>query len=472
MKLFFLLISLVFLVTNTPAQSKRIDSISRLPEIKQSYYEMGISGCKVMYLQMDYGKSNFTINQQMAVDDLKNATIAGIDLVYSDFPTKADFSVLNKKRFETLKKILPSVFLNSLGKTSFRKIRQTSARNKTEAGYLQHGFFIYYRPKADTTLIKSELKKLAHLIKKPAVTKADGYSIDSGVKYCTVFSFYTDTTGYIHPLRENFVRKTTKIAVRDIYADKIYEEKFFKEYYNEASKFDSVFYVLDINKDSCDFFTGVYNYDSFDTTVSAVFKRHNWDKAMVIADVTGSMYPYTSQLLLWLKLKTHDGLKRSFIFFNDGDDTPDEKKINGKTGGIYPIATSKYEEVEEVIIKAMKAGCGGDAPENNIEALLTADKLCGTCDTIVMIADNWAPVKDIKLIAALKKPVKIILCGVYGAINPDYLNIARKTKGSIHLIEKDIYELSKMHEGDMIEISGRKYKIVDGEFKEIVKKII
>ena len=218
--------------------------------------------------------------------------------------------------------------------------------------------------------------------------------------------------------------------------------------------------------------TGVYNYNSIDTTVSTVFSRHQWGKAIIIADVTGSMYPYTGQLLLWLKLTSSDGLKRPFVFFNDGDNKKDDEKIIGKTGGVYSVITSKYDEVEKTIIKAMEAGCGGDAPENNIEALIRADKLCNSCDSVVMIADNWASVKDISLLSTIIKPVKIVLCGVYGPINTDYLNIARKTKGSVHLIEQDIYELSKMKEGDVIEIKGRKYKIIEGEFKEVVKKII
>lgn len=471
MKTSLQLIALLLCFSFGYAQTNKIDSIISLPEIKKPYYEMEVSGSKVMFLPMEYGKSNFSINQQLAVQELKKADIAGLDLVYSDFPPKADFSILNKKRLETLKKILPSLFSNS-NKTLFRNIRQTGARNKTEASYLQHGFFIYYRPKPDSALVKSEIIKLKSFVKEPDRMSGWSHSPDTSVSICAEFSFYADTITYIHPLRDAFVRSITKVATKDIYRDKIYDEKYFKEYYSELSKIDSVFYVYDLNKDSCDFSAGLYDYNSFDTTVSAVFSRHNWDKAIIIADVTGSMYPYTAQLLLWLKLKIKDGLKRPFIFFNDGDDKQDFEKVIGKTGGIYTITTAKYEEVEQTIIKAMKAGCGGDAPENNIEAILKADELCNSCDSVIMIADNWASVKDLSLLTEIKKPVKIILCGVYSSINTDYLNIARKTKGSVHLIERDIYELSKMHEGDTIEIGGRKYKIVDGEFKEIIKKIM
>jgi hypothetical protein len=185
---------------------------------------------------------------------------------------------------------------------------------------------------------------------------------------------------------------------------------------------------------------------------------------MIIADVTGSMYPYTGQLLQWLKLTLTDKTKRYFVFFNDGDNKEDKDKIIGNTGGIYSIWTNKYDEVEELITKAMTNGSGGDAPENNIEALLESDKLCVNCDSVVLIVDNWAPVKDISLLTKSHKPVKVIVCGVFDKINKDYLKLVRETKGSLHLMEEDIYNLSEIKEGGTIKIHGVTYKLVKGEF--------
>lgn len=76
----------------------------------------------------------------------------------------------------------------------------------------------------------------------------------------------------------------------------------------------------------------------------------------------------------------------------------------------------------------MTNGSGGDIPENNIEALLAGDKLCSSCDSIIMIVDNWAPIKDISLLTGWHKPVKVVVCGVFDKINPDYLKLARDTK--------------------------------------------
>jgi len=58
----------------------------------------------------------------------------------------------------------------------------------------------------------------------------------------------------------------------------------------------------------------------------------------------------------------------------------------------------------------------------------------------------------------------VIVCGVFDAINKDYLKLVRDTKGSLHLIEEDIYNLAEIKEGETIKIHGVKYKLVKGEF--------
>ncbi len=81
-----------------------------------------------------------------------------------------------------------------------------------------------------------------------------------------------------------------------------------------------------------------------------------------------------------------------------------------------------------------------------------------------MIADNYAPVKDLELLLKFKFPVKIILCGVSSYINSDYLDIARHTGGSIHTMESDIENLMLLKEGESITINKMKYKISGGKF--------
>ena len=191
----------------------------------------------------------------------------------------------------------------------------------------------------------------------------------------------------------------TRITVKDALSRGLISKDQEKEY---RAWGDSVICVEDKRDGGC--ITGDYLiYDVTDTTVTQVFKRHNWGHSFIIADVTGSIYPYTAQLLKWLQLNLTDKENKYFIFFNDGDNKDDDKKIIGKTGGIYSIVTNEYDQVEKTITKAMTNGSGGDAPENNIEALLESDKICKSCDSIVMIADNWAPVKDLSLLASYRR---------------------------------------------------------------------
>jgi hypothetical protein len=205
-----------------------------------------------------------------------------------------------------------------------------------------------------------------------------------------------------------------------------------------------------------------------DSTVLKVLERNReWKDMLVVADVTGSMNPYTAQLILWLKLNTGSGRAKHFTFFNDGDDKPNFRKEKGKTGGIYSVRSNEYNVVAVKAIEAMRKGNGGDMQENDVEALIKGIKDCDECKNIVLIADNLAPVRDIELIKEVKKPVKVILCGTAMGINTQYLDIARATGGSIHTMESDLTNLIKLNEGSIIEVDGQKFKIVKGSFVQV-----
>ncbi len=194
-----------------------------------------------------------------------------------------------------------------------------------------------------------------------------------------------------------------------------------------------------------------------DSTILKTMARNpHWEEMLVIVDVTGSMTPYTAQLILWLKLNT----------FNDGDRKSGRKEV-GKTGGIYSISSNNYQKVAEKAIEAMKNGSGGDMEENDIEAVLKGIKECPECKNIVLIADNFAPVRDVELLKQVKKPIKIILCGAAMGINTQYLDIARATGGSVHTMESDLDALIKKNEGDLIELDGIQYRIVKGKFVQV-----
>lgn len=199
---------------------------------------------------------------------------------------------------------------------------------------------------------------------------------------------------------------------------------------------------------------------------ASVFNRNKWGRKLVVVDVTGSMNPYVGELLLWLKLNFEKEKGIQFVFFNDGDDKEDELKRPGKTGGVYYVKPKTYKELVDFAAMVAAKGSGGDTPENNIEALMKALQLAGDYDEVVMVADSHAGINDMELLDKVTKPVRIILCGIenHQFVEPDYLLLAWKSKGSIHSIEKDIDTIAKMMDGKTITLFGKGYRLLNGRF--------
>ena len=203
------------------------------------------------------------------------------------------------------------------------------------------------------------------------------------------------------------------------------------------------------------------------SAVSQVFARHpDWSQRLVVADVTGSMLPYTLDLLTWLQLTATQG-ERTFVFFNDGDDAPDNKKPLGQTGGLHEITTTDFAQVKNKVFEAMLAGGGGDQPENDAEALLRAHALVPTAHEIILLADNQTFPRDTKLLRDTRLPVRIILCGATPVINPKYLALARERGYTLHTLAGDITNLSTLLEGQVTTIQGVKYEVTKGGFKQV-----
>lgn len=201
-----------------------------------------------------------------------------------------------------------------------------------------------------------------------------------------------------------------------------------------------------------------------DTTVTAVFRRNKqWKNATVVADVTGSMSPYISQLALWFLYKLNHKEVTNLVLFNDGDNLKNELKVPGKTGGIYTKSTDNYRDFVELLQLTTSMGFGGDMQENAVEAILKAQELYPDSKEIIFIADNYAPIRDAGLISNVKKPVRVVLCGTHLFANSQYLNLARKTGGSVHSMEQDLIDLSKLVEGKVFTFNRQMYIIKNGE---------
>jgi hypothetical protein len=195
---------------------------------------------------------------------------------------------------------------------------------------------------------------------------------------------------------------------------------------------------------------------------------------VVVTDVTGSMSPYMNEVLIWHAMNLIPQNTYQYFFFNDGDSRPDG--VIGKSGGIYDCGgvVKDLRKLLKTIKLAASKGYGGASPENDVEALLAASKKRSKVEELVLVADNASPVRDMILLSQLTVPVRIIACGTEGGrhgggdINEQYLWIAYKTGGSVHTLEEDIYELSKIGEGKTIRFNKQTYQLTEGRFVKVL----
>jgi hypothetical protein len=180
-----------------------------------------------------------------------------------------------------------------------------------------------------------------------------------------------------------------------------------------------------------------------DSTTYEVFERNfaDLDSIVIVADWTSSMQPYTLQLLVWqVKKAMKANYILGYVFFNDGDTTPDKQKKIGQTGGIYVSKSPNFADALQKMDECKKNGNGGgDFDENNIEVLLRAIEEFPNAKHFMMIADNFGKIKDISLLPKVSKPIHTVLAKAskyYATV--DYIQLAIQTKGSLHFKEFDL----------------------------------
>jgi hypothetical protein len=204
-----------------------------------------------------------------------------------------------------------------------------------------------------------------------------------------------------------------------------------------------------------------------DSTYIKVMNRNKWQDVAIVNDFTSSMSAYIAEVLVWHSLNLQKRISNinGYAFFNDGNLTPDNKKVIGQTGGIYYTNSQNLDSILNTAVNTIEHGGGGDNEENNVEALIEAQKQFPKARGLVMVADNWANMRDTSLISQIKLPVKVVLCGALSNINTQYIDLAYRTKGSIHTIEEDIVDLRKITEGKVIVINKKRYRLIKGSFE-------
>ncbi len=382
------------------------------------------------------------LNPQLA-KALKGKAVYEIHLVYSEYRqvTSFDQPQLNRVRLDNLKKIAPQLFNSTTIKWKF--IAQTGCHNMEECQKYFHGFVVFFQqPTTKET------------------TKKDADFLDANFKLEPVDTIEETKKKKVR-VGTYYIPKAKWKQKRDIRYDKagIWNRK-------RKNIYDTL--LVHTKRIIYDYPFKYYMTDKkyfIDSTIFKILKRNQWNKMLLVTDVTGSMTQYILQLLAWTSVESNLKRIRSVVVFNDGDNRPDVSKPMGNTGGIYFISPQSAEFVFKELRKVMaKGNGGGDVPENDIEALLKAFENCKDCSEAILIADNLSDCRDFPLLWKVKKPVQIVLCGTNDGINTQYLEIARKTGGSIHTIEQDISNLSKLNEGDTFYVGSQKFMLKDEKF--------
>lgn len=197
---------------------------------------------------------------------------------------------------------------------------------------------------------------------------------------------------------------------------------------------------------------------SSDSTVYEVLDRQrNWANAVLVIDWTGSMHGYGAESVLWLSLHEEQSTIRKIALFNDGDRKKNRKKDLGRTGGIYIENARPISKSVKLFNKVKNKGTGGDSPENDIEAIAATLAADPSAENVILIADNQSCIRDYALIECIDKPVHVVLCGTRKGINPQYVNVAWRTGGSLHTKDLDIENLEEMVAKDSIVIDHVRY---------------
>lgn len=204
------------------------------------------------------------------------------------------------------------------------------------------------------------------------------------------------------------------------------------------------------------------SYDALDRNID------KWKNVVLVCDITSTMFPYTTQVFDWMNENTDNKSIKGIVFFTDCD------SLGRQTRGRLPGKMFTVRTKDELVLwDTMFAAINNtennkDKPENNIEALLYAQKHFPDADEFVMIADNSTQVKDMKQLSKVKKKVHIILCGeTYEknvAFQSDYIQIAKKTKGTIHTLEDDIENISKVKEMSIVRVGNIYFRFHKGKF--------
>jgi hypothetical protein len=196
-----------------------------------------------------------------------------------------------------------------------------------------------------------------------------------------------------------------------------------------------------------------------ETVLDRNFKK--WEDKLIICDVSYEMMPYAAKLAEWYERNEAAEEHTQFVFFFNGI-----IRDGGTTTGTYHQTAQGYDSLIALIRDVHSNQKGKDA-KYDIEGLINGDGVKNSYKDVLLIIDKDRTMYDYEQFMKLKIPVHIVLCVDPRRVNPQHLEVAWKTHGSIHTSTEDITDMGKYVEGDTLTIEGVKYQIMGGKFVQL-----
>ncbi|MFT4760043.1 MAG: hypothetical protein ACI9XO_002413 [Paraglaciecola sp.] len=194
--------------------------------------------------------------------------------------------------------------------------------------------------------------------------------------------------------------------------------------------------------------------------------KNQWKKKRIVANIDCSMYQYIDELMVWNYTDLSEQNNNTYWLFNGFQNNAETSETNHHKRGVYHVSKNNIEGFFNTIDKIVDFSCSGNRLENVVEALIIGAENKSTEEELLFIADNYSDVSDLDKIADLTTPIRVLLTASEHGINEQYLEIAYKTKGSVHTTKEDVFskELAALKDGDQLKIGRYRYTFLKGKF--------
>ena len=396
-------------------------SVEQSFKIEETYIFKKDTTKNKIYLTNGLRSSKY-INPQSWTSISQDLEVKSITIVFSKYPIRRNgYSMNHKLLFNRLKNLfLLDPYLNDTN-IQWKIILQTHCIDDDQVDSLFHGVVIEYKEEKDEEEVIINIDSTV-TYSVPLTNTVSGL-VDS------ITEFMDLPDSILLDLEGRNEKERTEILI-----DYFQDIKFDTTNLNPSKPYSKK-NIKRIKK-----FIKVFGWHR-DDVVEAVFDRNpQWKNVLIIADWTGSMYQYGAQALLWHSLNYKQSGIKYFTLFNDGDSKTTSEKSIGETEGIYYGEANNIVGLINLYQLVMLKGFGGDGPENDLEAVMKGIEKFPNHSEVILIADNQACVRDMELLQYIDEPIRVIICGYSKkrGINPQYIEIAEKTGGSLHTIEADI----------------------------------